>query len=265
MTRNSRLVYDKSDKINYKNKNQYIEKTKVLWMPISVGQDYHELDKLLDSMKLITKNFSHLTLIKIVIVDLAQKYHLAIKNNTSPEKMLYQSKKNGLNWKESYAHLIKARFKNVTVLFSTWNEWLNHEDHKQAKQQIDALYNENINFKNLLENDVLEFERRYFNREKRYFTDTEKEYCRECIKEECAALIVWNKDLVSPDYSCVYYPKKIPASMSFIKKNYTNFFSIFAEFSKSKRNHSLIFQPRKSSLNLQKDTELAVKYRKLSL
>lgn len=93
MTRSARLVYDKSDKINYKSKSQYIEKTKVLWMPISIGQDYHELDKLLESMKLIIKNFKNITLIKVIIVDLAQKYHLAIKNNTSPEKMLYQSKK----------------------------------------------------------------------------------------------------------------------------------------------------------------------------
>lgn len=263
MTRSSRLIFNKSD-INYKNKNQYTKNIKVLWMPISVGQDYHELDKLLESMKLIIKNFTHITLIKVVIVDLAQKYHLAIKNNTSPEKMLSQSKKNGLSWKESYAHLIKSRFKNVTVEFSTWNEWLNHEDYKQAKQQIDALYNEKINFKNDLENDVLEFERRHFNREKRYFTDTEKKYCIECIKEECAVLIVWNKDLVSPDYSLIYYPKKIPKAMTFARENFTNFLFVFAEFAKSKRNHSLYFQPRKSSLNLQEDTAPPVKYRKFS-
>lgn len=263
MTRNSRLIFNKSD-ISNKNKNEYTKKTKVLLMPISVGQDYHELDKLLESMKLITKNFTDITLIKIVIVDLAQKYHLAIKNNTSPEKMLYQSKKNGLSWKESYAHLIKARFKNVTVEFSTWNEWLNHEDYKQAKQQIDALYNEKINFKNHLENDVLEFERRYYNREKRRFTDAEKEYCRECIKEECAILMLWNKDLVSPDYSFIFYPKKIPKAMSFIRENFTNFLFVSAEFAKSKRNHPLIFQHSKSSLNLQEDTAPPVKYRKFS-
>lgn len=263
MTRSSRLIFNKSD-INYKNKNQYTKNTKVLWMPISVGQDYHELDKLLESMKLIIRNFTHITLIKVIIVDLAQKYHLAIKNNTSPEKMLGQSQKQGLAWKQSYAYLIKTKFKNITVEFNTWDASLYHDNYNQARQQIDNLYNEKIYFKKLLETDVLEFELRHFKRERRYFTDNEKEYCRECIKEECAILMLWNKDLVSPDYSFIFYPKKIPKAMTFVRENFTNFLFVFAEFAKSKRNHSLIFQPRKSSLNLQEDTEPPVKYRKFS-
>lgn len=236
MTRNSRLIYDKSDRINSKDKIEYFKKTKVLWMPISIGQDYHESDKLLESMKLIRKNLPYITLIKVIIVDLAQRYHLAIKNNTSPEKMLYESKKRGLSWKESYADLIKDWFENITVEFDTWDEWLNHENYNKSRQQIDILYSEKINFKQHLENDVLEFEQRYFKRERRYLTTIEKEYCRECIKEECAALILWSQCSVSQNCSCIFYPKKIPQAMSFIKQNFTNFLCIFAQFSKSKPN-----------------------------
>ena len=65
MTRNSRLIFNKSD-ISNKNKNEYTKKTKVLLMPISVGQDYHELDKLLESMKPVS--YTHLTLPTILRV-----------------------------------------------------------------------------------------------------------------------------------------------------------------------------------------------------
>ena len=265
MTKSSRLIFDKSNKINYKNKVEIFKKTKVLWMPVSVGQDYHELDKLLKAIKLVRKNLTHITLIKVIIVDLAQKYHLAIKNNTSPEKMLYEAKKRGLSWKESYAHLIKTGFKDISVEFYTWDEWLNRENYNQARQQIEILYNEKTNFKNHLEKDILEFELRYFNREGRYFTNIEKDYCRECIKEECAALILWNNSQVSPDFIGIFYPKKIPKALGFIKQNFTNFLYMFAQFQNSKRNHSLMFQSWTSDSNLQNDKVPTIKYRKFSI
>lgn len=265
MTKSSRLICDKADRINSRNKSQYFEKTKVLWMPVSIGQDYHELDGLLESIKLIRKNLIHITLIKVIIVDLAQRYHLAIKNNTSPEKMLYESKKRGLSWRESYEHLIRNCFKNITVEFNTWDEWLNHENYNQSRQQIDILYNEKTNFKKHLENDVLEFERRYFNRESRYLTTIEKEYCRECIKEECATLILWSRSFVSLGHAYIFYPKKIPEAMSFIKQNFTNFLYIFAQFSKSKRNPYLFFKSDKTNLIKQEASAFTIKHRRFSI
>lgn len=266
MTKKSRLIYEKSDKKNKENKNHYIAKTNVLWMPISVGQDYHELTKLIESIKLINKNFINTTLLKVIIVDLAQSYHLAIKNKTLPENMQKKAKKDGLHWKESYSTLITTQFKDIKVEFSTWDEWLNHEYYQQARKEVNRLYNnEKSDFKRFLEEDLLEFERRHFNREASYFSDNEKEYCRECIKEECAVLIIWSKEQISTGYSCIFYPKKMPAALSFIKQNLTHFMSTFAAFSsKSNLTKFLPFRPRRSSLNEYHDLSLVVTPRKMS-
>ena len=266
MTKKTRLIYEKSDKKNNADKNHYIKKTNVLWMPISVGQDYHELNKLIESMRLINKNFINTTLLKVIIVDLAQSYHLAIKSKTLPESMHQKAKKDGLDWKESYSNFITEQLKHIKVEFSTWDQWLNHEYYPQARKKIDILYNdEKSDFKRFLEEDLLEFERRHFNREAIHFSNNEKEYCRECIKEECAVLIIWGKDQISPDYPCIFYPKKMPAALSFIKHNFTHFISMFAAFSsKSNIKKFKLFHTRRNSLNDHNDVSLVVTPRKLS-
>jgi len=266
MTKKSRLVYEKSHEVNSKNRRQYFEETKTLWLPISVGQNYHETPKLDESINLIINNFKHITLIRIVIVDLAQKYHLAINNNSSPENMIEDARKNGIDWKTSNSELIESGFKGIAIEFITWEHWLEHGAYKQARDQINDLYNDTkTKFKEILEKDVLEFERRFFNRKNRYFTELEKEYCRECIKEECAILIVWNKDQVSVDYSCIIYPKNIPLAMSFVKNNLTHFMSMHIEFSSKSNNKPLLFQPRKDSLNEESQLILTTESRKHSI
>jgi hypothetical protein len=117
MTKKSRLVYEKSHEVNSKNRRQYFEETKTLWLPISVGQNYHETPKLDESINLIINNFKHITLIRIVIVDLAQKYHLAINNNSSPENMIEDARKNGIDWKTSNSELIESGFKGIAIEF----------------------------------------------------------------------------------------------------------------------------------------------------
>ncbi|MDQ8038791.1 MAG: hypothetical protein REH83_00090, partial [Rickettsiella sp.] len=70
MPKNSRLVYDEHDrKRDNKDKSYHIEQTKILWMPISIGQNYHESNYLAESLDLITKNFKHIDLVKVIIVD----------------------------------------------------------------------------------------------------------------------------------------------------------------------------------------------------
>jgi hypothetical protein len=232
MPKNTKLILDKSNMKNNADKDHCINRTYVLFMPISIGQDYHESNKLIESIFLINKNFINTTLLKVIIVDLAQRYHLAIKSKTLPESMQQKAKKDGLDWKERYSNFITKQLKHIKVEFSTWNQWLNHEYYPQARKKIDILYNDKkSDFKSFLEADLVEFQRRHFNREAIHFSDNEKEYCRECIKEECAVLIIWGKDQISPDYSCIFYPKKMPAALSFIKHNFTHFISMFAVFS----------------------------------
>ncbi|TLY48770.1 MAG: hypothetical protein E6K54_01965 [Gammaproteobacteria bacterium] len=249
MSKSTKLTLEK---INQgKNKLEYFENIKVLWMPISVGQDYHELGKLKESINLIIKNLKNITLINIIIVDLPQKYHLAIKNNKSPDEMVYQARINGIIWKQCYENLIKTRFKNIKVIFSTWSNWLTHDRYNQARNYIENLYRDKENlFYKSIEDDVLEFERRYFNREGRQFKELEKGFCRECIKEECAVLAIWHQAHVSPNSSCIFYPKKIPAALSYIKQNFTDFLSISARFpSKLNVNKFLLFQSKRKSLD----------------
>ena len=249
MPKKSKLTLEKINQV--KNKLEPMENIKVLWIPISVGQDYHELGKFVESINLIKKNLKNVTLINLVIVDLAQKYHLAIKNNKSPEDMIYQAKINGVIWKQCYENLIKTRFKNINVEFTTWDNWLIHDRYNQARDCIENLYYDKENlFYQFIEKDVLEFERRYFNREGRQFNELEKGFCRECIKEECAVLIIWHQAQVSPNSSCIFYPKKIPASLSYIKQNFTDFLSISADFSsKLNWNKFLIFRSKRKSLD----------------
>jgi hypothetical protein len=225
MPKNSKLVLEKSLKKSNEEKLNYIKNARILYIPISIGQDYHEREKLLEFFMLIKKNFESLVLVKIIIVDTPQRYHLAVRNKGTPKSMYRKSKKNGNIWEENYKYLIENTL-SFKVEFSKWNKWLNHESFKEARKEIEHLYNSNIIFKSNVERDILEFERRYSNRENHYFTEEEKEYCRKCIKEECAVLIVWGKDRVYTDCPSLIYPKLLTNSLSLVKNNYTNFISL---------------------------------------
>lgn len=250
MVKKSRLIYEKFENINI-NKLDYIENTKVLWMPISVGQDYHEFGKLFECINLIKKNFKKITLIKVIIVDLAQRFQLAINNNTSPSQMIQQAKKKGMIWLQLYEKQFKTRFSDIKIEFNSWEYWLKHELYIEARNEIEVLYNDkNKFFYKYLEEDILEFKRRYYNRNKKKLNDIEIEYCRKCIKEECAILILWSKEIVSLNYSIIFYPKKIPNALLFIKQDFTNFISVSVQFqSKFNIDKVNLFQQRRNSFN----------------
>ncbi|MDQ8038792.1 MAG: hypothetical protein REH83_00095, partial [Rickettsiella sp.] len=154
---------------------------------------------------------------------------LAIKNREKPDAMYMQANKAGKFWRANYQAIIEKNFKQK-VEFSSWKViGTKHKTYKKSRKEIDKLYSKNSEFKSFLEEDIKEFENRHFKREGRYFTEEEKEYCRQCLKEECAALIVWDRSKNAPGYSCIYYPKKMNKAMLFIKRHYTNFMSIYAE------------------------------------
>lgn len=259
MTKASKLVLDKSLNINNKEELNYIQNVSVLYVPISIGQDYHEQEKLSESLELIKKNLKKTILVKVIIVDTPQRYHLAIKNEVTPESMYMAAKENGNSWEKAYKAPIENKLDH-NVEFIKWDSWLTHTYYAEAQKEIDFLYNQDCSFKDNLEQDVLEFERRHFNREKRRFTEIEKEYCRNCIKEECAVLIVWGRNEVCPGYHCLFYPKLMTKALSFVKKNFTQFISLSAVI-KIKSDNNLFYRPfiKESKVDNNRDEFVSLK------
>lgn len=259
MPKTSRLIYSGFYKEHNKEKLHFTQQTTVLWMPISVGQPYHESDILCGVLNLLIKHFINIPLVNIVIADTAQRYSLAIKNKKTPEAMRNQAIKEGNKWEETHKDLIEKKFQKNEVIFQRWDEWTSHELYKEARKEIDDLYSKkDLGFYSAIEEDVLNFEKRYSNRENIIFSDLEREYSRECLKEECAVLIVWSKALIHPNYACLFYPKAMTNSISFINEKYTCFMPMLSELkSKSKQG---MFHSNSNVENIVTNAENTVKY-----
>ncbi|WP_010598076.1 hypothetical protein [Rickettsiella massiliensis] len=254
MPKTSRLSYSGFYKSHNREKLKFTQQTTVLWMPISIGQPYHESDSLCDVLELLVKHFINRPLVKVVIADTAQRYSLAIKNKETPDAMRDLANKKGNIWEEGYKDLIKNKFKESQVIYHRWDEWTNHELYEKARQEIDSLYSKKDSaFYNAIESDVLKFEKRYSERENISFSDKEREYCRECLKEECAVLIVWGKILVHPGYCCIFYPKPMTDCILFINEKYTCFMSMFSELKSKSKSKLSMFYTNSSTENTSND------------
>jgi tRNA-dependent cyclodipeptide synthase len=223
----SRLVLAQADKEESYSKQHILNSASQILLPISVGQPYHEGNKLEEILRLIKKAYAQDSLpnIKIVLAVTLQRYNLAMEMGKEPKDCEGLAREKGDKWEARYLLAIKKML-GETIQLETWDVWTKHELFQLFLKQIEDYYTESPLFREAIESDIREFERRRY---PSCFSEAEKAYCRAYIKEECAVLKIWEYDQVSPHYRLILYPKKLPQAMTLIKSQSTQFKSFSAE------------------------------------
>ncbi len=148
---------------------------------VSVGQAYHEGEKLIATMDLINETFRSCT---IMLCDTLQRHTLSIKYpNLSDAELYAKSLSLGDEWltrnSAAYQHL------SIDSKIMRWDEWLYHPDYSQYRAQIDELYHSDIDYKNKIHETIYKFLKRH------NLLGSEKAFklCETYILEECPILV----------------------------------------------------------------------------
>ncbi len=252
MSRKPRLLFTQTDKEeSYETKQHILGYASQIILPISVGQPYHKGGNLEETLKLIKKAYAQVSLpnIRIVLADTLQRYSLAMQMGKTAEDCEGLAREKGEEWKDRYLLSIKNLL-GETIQLETWEKWQKHELFQPFLKQIEAYYRDHPQFREALEADINVFEKR---RHPNRFSETERDYCRSYIKEECAVLKIWEYDQVSPRYRLIIYPKKLSQSMTLIKSQSTQFKSLSAELPTSLTENSSRFFACVETIETEKD------------
>jgi hypothetical protein len=153
---------------------------------ISVGQPYHEGEKLSATIELVSKKFKSCT---IMLCDTLQKYNLT---DYLDEQQAYElSLKNGTEWLERNYMLYSKLAIPYDIL--RWNDIINDGDFNMSLQEIEKLYHSDTEYQETFSRTIKEYISRIANRKEKICL--EKKYADSLIylKEECAGMLIWAK------------------------------------------------------------------------
>lgn len=119
-------------------------------LQISVGQDYHEGEKLRATLGWLKARFS---IVKVCVNDTLQRFNLMFEEGLDSAEAYNTSRQNGLTWAEKYTADIGN---NKSADMVHWDFWLNHADYPLTRKKIDELYLWNIEFRDLINQNISE-------------------------------------------------------------------------------------------------------------
>lgn len=176
-------------------------------LPISVGQAYHESDKLLAVIKLLNKKF---TKCFIVVCDTLQRHTLSIKNRYLNNAKLYDlALKNGNDWLKRNSKSLQKFTINYEI--TKWDYWLDDLEYNIQIEKIENEYNKKNDFYIAVQNTCEEFLKRY---EKHNDVKNPDKYFIKMksiayLKEECAIMLIWKK----MNCNFIVYPASIGSAI----------------------------------------------------
>lgn len=175
---------------------------------ISVGQKYHEGEKFNASIKLANKHFSFCN---ILVGDTLQRHTLRINNPNISASDSYELVKNlGEMWIERNMQYISTL--TIPYKISRWDEWLKQDKYQHYSNKVFELYNNDSNYKNIIEDIAHSFLSRhnYFNaRDRQIAFDLSIQY----LLEESAVACLWAED----DYKFDLYPSDLSTITAYTK------------------------------------------------
>ncbi len=165
-------------------------KAKSCIVSISVGQDSHEGEKFLATMKMINMRFKKCT---ISVNDTLQRYTIAAIDplKRSPEELYDEAKKRGDEWIERNLPIITQELK-IPFNIIRWDDYLNFSKFQENNVIVRELYANNPDYKDFIENVVLELHSRHKDGKFNNVTfDEFRALSKEYLLEECAAFLQW--------------------------------------------------------------------------
>lgn len=117
-------------------------------MEISVGQDYHEGEKLAASMDWARDNFKERF---IILGDTTQRYNIMFTHGADEKTAHAISKEKGDAWLERNAQYLKG------VTITRWDDWKELPKYIKVHQQVLDLYKDNLSFQQSVRQGCEEF------------------------------------------------------------------------------------------------------------
>ncbi|MGD9153365.1 MAG: hypothetical protein PVG30_06900 [Gammaproteobacteria bacterium] len=191
------------------------------FLPISVGQPYHEGEKFAATIRLV--NDSNFKECVIVVCDTLQRHTMAIFEPEMDEESLYQKAlQNGDAWIERN----KSTIETLTIPYQIvrWNKWLFSPLYQQKRKIIDEAYDADAKFKKAFDDTVSQFLDRIKKRRKDINLSIAFDKSLEYVKEECVFDFLCIKD----QFNFEIYPQlrskaKQVVYEKFIKKSHKIF------------------------------------------
>lgn len=179
-------------------------------LPISVGQPYHEGKKMEATLELVNKTFKKCT---ILVCDTLQRYsHFMTSSGKTFEEITEFSRNEGDKWIKRN----KKYIKNLTIPceIQRWDDWLNHKECEKYKQYIEALYNEDKQYRNSVNNSVSAYVER-LNRRVMNIQYDASHLSMQYLKEEFAVIAFVMKN---EQYNFYAYPTNIDSIKETLEK-----------------------------------------------
>lgn len=162
---------------------------KTACLAVSVGQEYHEGEKLKAVVEGINAQYRQ------VIVDVAdtlQRHNLALENGLPLNEAHMETRRLGDKWLNRNRNILNTF--TIPVRIDRWDNRLNHPDYEKTRQAFNLLYQENPIFRQAVGKDV----RGYIHRRTRRGWNVSKEKalnaCTEYLLEEIAALTLFYRE-----------------------------------------------------------------------
>ncbi|MBY0543977.1 MAG: tRNA-dependent cyclodipeptide synthase [Gammaproteobacteria bacterium] len=169
---------------------------------ISVGQAYHEGEKLAAALRLINHSFDEC---HIMVCDTLQRINIEIVDSHCSDEDSYNLALDaGKAWIDRNREIIE-RSLDIPVKFFRWDYWLSHPDYIELKREIDKAYIYDSSFRSAIINTTLVFIKRFQERiqAKEIVFQHIFDCCVEYLKEECPIILpLWSK----LGYNYVIYP-----------------------------------------------------------
>ncbi|OKI06048.1 tRNA-dependent cyclodipeptide synthase [Streptomyces sp. CB02923] len=201
----SEYIIDGRTKANFEEaaKKLRLADTKAILL-VSVGQRYHEGDKLRATVELL--NRSEFKQVTIAVADTLQRSNL---HGLSPEEAYTRSLREGGDWLERNAKMLGRLSVPNEVL--RWDEALTDPDYAGFRQRIEHAYENNPLYRQAVNATIGKFINRFTPRNPE--ADTEKAFrgCLEYLIEECPIIMpMW----AHQGYDYVIYPQMMTAAMA---------------------------------------------------
>jgi tRNA-dependent cyclodipeptide synthase len=186
--------------------NFSIEKGKKCIFCISVGQKYHEGEKLEACIDLINKSFSYCD---IIMADTLQRHTISLKEDNFEQKSLIM----GDEWLIRNDNILKNL--SIPYKITRWNEFRFHEKYEYYSILINEMYENNNRFKISVDNTINKFQTNYLKYNQCVEIEKINSICLRYILEECAILNLFTN--FNSEY--MIYPAKLPSSFDVILEN----------------------------------------------
>lgn len=188
-----------------------LKKSKCI-LPISLGQQYHEGDKMIATLYDINQEVGECD---VVICDTLYEHTKKIGcRPIEPEIIRQECLEEGKAWESRNQQAIEQLTIPHRILH--WDEWQNQQKFIDKKKLIDSLCENDKGFKKALNKTASEFLTHYIakNSETQYETAS-FQFCVDYLKEECAVMLLW----AECDYHFLAYPVKCTDVLSSLYKN----------------------------------------------